>query len=270
MFRIYPLHDSHRVQLIRLSNYQKHIGAVKDWYVNEHDNWYSLDGERSQWFVWEKAKQIALATSQHIQHYLERIGKGQAHSSLLYADHNQLYVWHTGKAASIANMCITPSEFAQHLGDYYEYCPVSLELDGELVDCSNEPSLKYAVEYKCKYYKMSCQEKVEQFLANPEQYVGELATRKLPPNELLPKVRSADDVKKMFPQKLELKGFCPVTYVSGNKRLQSAYPLCHTQCNHNFCFRYESLVRGDPSLVVEYNKKLFCFVSQSAVERFLR
>ena len=79
MFRIYPLHDSHRVQLIRLSSYQKHIGAVKEWYVNEHDNWYSLDGERSQWFVWEKAKQIALATSQHIQHYLERIGKGQAH-----------------------------------------------------------------------------------------------------------------------------------------------------------------------------------------------
>ena len=118
-------------------------------------------------------------------------------------------------------MCITPSEFAQHLGDYQEYCPVSLELDEELVDCSNQPSLKYAVEYKCKYYKMSCQEKVEQFLANPEQYVGELATRKLPPSERLPKIRSANDVKKMFPQKLELKGFCPVTYVSGNKRSKS-------------------------------------------------
>lgn len=214
------MHDSHRIQLIRLNNYQKHIGAVKEWYINEHDNWYSIDGERSQWFVWEKVKQIALATNQQIQHYLERIGKGQPHSShcSFYS-----YIFAIGKAASIANMCITPSEFAQRLGDYQQYCPVSLELDGELIDCSSEGSLKYAVEYKCKYYKMSCQEKAEQFLADSERYVGGLATRKLPPNELLPKVRSAADVKKMFPQKFELKGFCPVTYVNGNKRSQTLY-----------------------------------------------
>ena len=116
-------------------------------------------------------------------------------------------------------MCITPSEFAERLGDYQEYCPVSLQLDQELIDCSSVASLKYAVEYKCKYYKMSCQKKVEQFLANPEKYVGELAI-KLPPNELLPKIRSADDVKKMFPRQIELKGFCPVTYINGNKRSQ--------------------------------------------------
>jgi len=79
--RTYPLHDSHRIQLIRLSNYQKHIGAVKEWYVNKHDNWYNLDGERSQWFVWEKVKQIASTTSKQIQHYLERIGKGQSSSN---------------------------------------------------------------------------------------------------------------------------------------------------------------------------------------------
>ena len=114
-------------------------------------------------------------------------------------------------------MCITPSEFTQRLGDYQEYCPVSLQLDGELVNCSSEASLKYAVEYKCKYYKMSSREKMEQFLADPEQFVGKQAI-KLPPSELLPKIRSADDVKKMFPRQIELKGFCPVTYISGNKR----------------------------------------------------
>ena len=171
-----------------------------------------------------------------------------------------------GKAASIADMCITPSEFSQRLGDYQEYCPVSLQLDGELVDCSSKVSLKYAAEYKFKYYKMSCQEKLEQFLANPEQFVGEEA-KKLPSNELLPKIRSADDVKKMFPRQIELKGFCPVTYISGNKRSQ--YCTLLYQLN-NFCYRYESLVRGDPSLVVEYNNKLFCFVSQSALQKFLR
>lgn len=123
-------------------------------------------------------------------------------------------------------MCITPSEFDQRLGDYQQYCPVSLELDGELVDCSSETSLKHAAEYKCRYYKMSCQEKLEQFLVNPEQYVGELA-KKLPPNQLLPKIRSSDDVKKMFPQKLELKGFCPVTYIDGNKRSQFHHKFYH-------------------------------------------
>jgi len=126
-----------------------------------------------------------------------------------------LYV---GRAASIANMCITPAEFAQRLGKYQEYCPVSLEVDGELVDCSGEVSLRYAAEYKSKYYKMSCQEKLEQFLANPEQFVGEIAKTRLPPMELLPKIRSADDIKQLFPQRLELKGFCPVTYVDGNKK----------------------------------------------------
>ena len=116
-------------------------------------------------------------------------------------------------------MCITPSEFVDRLGDYQEYCPVSLQLNGELVDCSSDASLKHAVEYKCKYYKMSSQGKVEQFLANPDKFVGELA-KKLPPNELLPKIRSADDVKKMFPRQIELKGFCPVTYINGNTRSQ--------------------------------------------------
>lgn len=115
-------------------------------------------------------------------------------------------------------MCITPAEFVQRLGEYQEYCPVSLELDGELVDCSGETSLSLAAEYKCKYYRLFSQENLERFIANPEQYVGELAKRKLPPKELLPIIRSADDVKALFPQKLELKGFCPVTYIDGSKK----------------------------------------------------
>ena len=30
----------------------------------------------------------------------------------------------SGKAASIADMCITPTEFLQRMGDYNQYCPV--------------------------------------------------------------------------------------------------------------------------------------------------
>ena len=53
-----------------------------------------------------------------------------------------------GKAASIADMCITPTEFLQRMGDYDQYCPVSLALRGELVDCSTNKTLEFAVEFR--------------------------------------------------------------------------------------------------------------------------
>ena len=45
-------------------------------------------------------------------------------------------------------MCITPGEFVVRLGDYGQYCPVSLALRGELVDCSVTTSLQYAAEFR--------------------------------------------------------------------------------------------------------------------------
>ena len=60
-----------------------------------------------------------------------------------------------GYAASIADMCITPKEFEARLGDFKQYCPVSLALRGELVDCSVTPSLKLAAEFRGHYYKMA-------------------------------------------------------------------------------------------------------------------
>lgn len=54
----------------------------------------------------------------------------------------------SGRAAAVNDMCITPSEFLVRLGDFAQYCPVSLALRGELVDCSTEPTLKYAAEFR--------------------------------------------------------------------------------------------------------------------------
>lgn len=48
-------------------------------------------------------------------------------------------------------MCITPNEFLQRVGDYGQYCPVSLALRGELVDCSSKVSLEFAAEFRGKY-----------------------------------------------------------------------------------------------------------------------
>ena len=59
---------------------------------------------------------------------------------------------------------------------------------------------------------------MEEFLLNPERFVPPLATQKLPPHEMLPKRRSASDVKTMFPKQIEIQGYCPVTYRDGKLR----------------------------------------------------
>ena len=124
----------------------------------------------------------------------------------------------SGKAASIADMCITPSECLIRLGDFGQYCPVSLADRGELVDCSVNPSLEFAAEYCGRYYKMASRVELELFLADPARYVPPLAPRKLPEPELLPKRRTEAEVKAMFPKQIELKGYCPVTYLDGKLR----------------------------------------------------
>ena len=46
----------------------------------------------------------------------------------------------SGKAAAIEDLCVTPKEFLTRLGDFGQYCPVSLAKDGALVDCSVNPT----------------------------------------------------------------------------------------------------------------------------------
>lgn len=67
----------------------------------------------------------------------------------------------TGKAASIADLCITPEELQYRLGEFGQYCPVSLAEKGELVDCSVTSSLQFAAEFRGHYYKMASQEKLD-------------------------------------------------------------------------------------------------------------
>ena len=58
----------------------------------------------------------------------------------------------------------------------------------------------------------------QEFLAEPERFVPPLAPRKLPPDDMLPKRRTANDVKTMFPIQIELQGYCPVSYLDGKCR----------------------------------------------------
>ena len=65
---------------------------------------------------------------------------------------------------------------------------------------------------------MQGQTELEEFLRAPEKYVPPHAPHSLPPPELLPARRSPSEVRAMFPKRLEIQGFCPVTYVDGKRR----------------------------------------------------
>lgn len=58
-------------------------------------------------------------------------------------------------------MCITPNELLSRLGEFGQYCPVSLAEREELIDCSDSPSLKFAAEFRGHYYKMAGQKELD-------------------------------------------------------------------------------------------------------------
>lgn len=62
------------------------------------------------------------------------------------------------KAASIADLCILPQELLLRLGEYEHYCPVSLTLRDELVDCSGDTKTDHVAEYRGNYNTI-CQRK---------------------------------------------------------------------------------------------------------------
>jgi uncharacterized membrane protein len=54
-----------------------------------------------------------------------------------------------GHAAALHGLCITTTEFSEHLGECSHYCPVSMA-QNMLVDCSKELTLQYAAEFRYK------------------------------------------------------------------------------------------------------------------------
>jgi adenylate/nucleoside-diphosphate kinase len=90
----------------------------------------NINGKNNKWIIWDKVFQETLNVTKKIQNYLER-------KSL-------------NKAASVADLCILPQELLSRLGEYGQYCPVSLVLRDELVDCSADNRMDYVAEYRGK------------------------------------------------------------------------------------------------------------------------
>ena len=224
------LHNSPEILAYKYKEWKNEIAPVRTWYSNEHRNWDHIDGQQSKWKIWDEAKLLTDKVTQQIQSYLTRVNQG--------------------KAASIANLCVTYEEMLNRLGDFGQYCPVSLALNADLVDCSSNRTMDFVAEYQGHYYKMFSQKELDEFMLTPYKYVPPYATRRLPPPESLPKKRTASEIKELL-KPIELLGYCPVTFYEGKQR-------------------YEAIERGNHEFAAEYKNKIYTMINEEAREKFMR
>jgi len=200
--------------------------------VDEEQNWTRLDGGKSKWWVRHHALDDALNVVRKIQEYLFRVEKGMA--------------------ASLDGLCVRPAEFVSRLGIFRQYCPVALTSRGELENCEEVKSLRFAAEYRGVYHKTCGGDELATFLENPEEFLPPISIRRLPEDpDYLPRKRDAVWAKERFPQQPQLIGYCPVTYLDGK-------------------LRYEAIIPGSQDLVVEYRQKFWFFASPAHRDRFMR
>ncbi|XP_048210476.1 adenylate kinase 9 [Perognathus longimembris pacificus] len=227
----YPLHNSAQIIAVKNAMYHKNITEIRKYYQKQHQNWYVIDGFHNKWWVWNEVIKNIQMVNKHMQTYMERIKEG--------------------KAACINKLCITPQELVSRLGEFGQYCPVSLGESNELFDCSETDSLEFAAEFRGHYYKMSSKEKLNKFLENPELYVPPLAPHPLLSEDMIPKRLTVAELKSRFPKCAELQGYCPVTYKDGKQR-------------------YEALVPGTNEYAVEYQGHIYICESEEKLQKFLR
>ena len=76
-YRTLPLHDSSQILAVKLAAYNREVGAVKEWYKQEHMNHEIISGERSKWWVWNAALDVSKKSVSQIQTYLKRVADGE-------------------------------------------------------------------------------------------------------------------------------------------------------------------------------------------------
>ncbi|GAB5571790.1 adenylate kinase 9 isoform X1 [Prionailurus iriomotensis] len=247
----YPLHNSTQIMAVKNSKHRKNINEIRQYYQEQHQNWYVIDGFHSKWWVWNEVIKKVQMVNKYMQTYLERINAG-LHGMTSTGKKELSFEKPTRrKAACIDKLCITPQELISRLGEFGQFCPISLAESYELVDCSVTESLKFAAEFRGHYYKMSSQENLNKFLQNPELYVPPLAPHPLPPADMIPKRLTLSELKSRFPKCAELQGYCPVTYQDGNHR-------------------YEALIPGNINYALEYRDRIYICESREKLEKFLR
>ncbi|KAK7808516.1 hypothetical protein U0070_003153, partial [Myodes glareolus] len=102
----YPLHNSTQIIAYKNAKYHKNVSEIRQFYQEQHQNWHVIDGFHSKWWVWNEVVKDIQQMNKYIQIYMEKIKEG--------------------KAACIDKLCITPEELISRLGEFGQFCPVSL------------------------------------------------------------------------------------------------------------------------------------------------
>ncbi|KAM3602818.1 uncharacterized protein V6R79_011333 [Siganus canaliculatus] len=225
------MHDSSEILHIRNTYHKQEVEHVRQHFQEQYQNWIPLNGLKSKWWIWDSILKEISISIKYIHNYLDRIGKKQA--------------------ACINRLCIAPKELMCRLGEFGLYCPVCMALHHHLVDCSETAGLTHAAEYMGRYYKMCGEDHLELFLSTPDQFVHPGCPHSFLPPHLLPKKLNEGQVKNRFPQQIEMKGFCPVTYLDGKQR-------------------YEALVQGKMEHAVEFGERIYVFETKQKQDKFLR
>lgn len=77
LFSVGPLHNSKMAHMMRVQAYLRHSAEVQQWYEVQHRNWHSVDGQGSQWKVWESTTQLVAPRLKEIQLYIDQIPQGE-------------------------------------------------------------------------------------------------------------------------------------------------------------------------------------------------
>ncbi|OAF69647.1 hypothetical protein A3Q56_02552 [Intoshia linei] len=226
----HPKHDSANMFAIRLATWNKEISDVRRWYIREHENYVKVDASKSKWFISNTVSLSVNDSIKKIQEYVQGL--------------------QNERAAIIDGLCIRPSDFQNQLGGYKNYCPVSFLNDDELVDLQNRKGHELDVEYKGYYYRIENSEKLIKFLNNAEYYIAAFNERSLPISKLLPVVLS-DNQKSNTQFNIMFNGYCPVTYVEGDKS-------------------YDNIKKGNESILAKYNEKVYSFLNMQTLDKFMR
>jgi hypothetical protein len=166
--------------------YLDNLADIKDLYGNGYNNWTAVDQDNSKWMTASLVDTVVKKAIRNRQVYLN-----------LKQD---------GKAAPIHGVGLFVADIANNLSAFQNYCPVAL-LDHENL-VPGVGGTKLTVEYKNLFYNLCDEVSMRSFLAYPDKYI---TMRKLP---LLPRLLEADEVPVSI-EKLELKGYCPVTLFDG-------------------------------------------------------
>lgn len=66
-YRTYPKHDSAQIVTVKINSFHKNIEEIRKWYNTQHMNYDLIKVEKSKWWVWNEALDIARNSVKTIQ-----------------------------------------------------------------------------------------------------------------------------------------------------------------------------------------------------------